>query len=197
MKEAKKAEFVIKHREDVIDTLMLRAKEKRVLYSLLIVLLMTMAYENNSWLLSSVFSENHNVPELGERRGYGINSQLFKPINNAIVHFSNEYPQFWANIERQKQQSRELMETLSDPAMKQQALQKAFVLLQEVKTFISHPALSQTKKLQEIDKEISRIARSLNYKFVENIDYKVVAFGQKTSLKDSSVPRNLFDFSDY
>jgi hypothetical protein len=98
MKDSKPLEFAKKHREDVIDTLQLRQKERRVLYALLAVFLLTVAYENSAVIVSTLLGGSHQPPELGVRRRPQLRADMLNRLDRALAETSEDYPQYWAHF---------------------------------------------------------------------------------------------------
>ena len=71
-----KVDFTLKHREDIIDTLRLRVREKRVLFGLLVILLCTLIYENSTLLTRYFYNSEFTVPALSKRKPALVNSEL-------------------------------------------------------------------------------------------------------------------------
>lgn len=188
-----KNQFIIKHREDVIDTLQLRQKERRVLLTLIAILFLTVVYENSSWLFSGMLGDAYVAPALGQRQKKGIESSNFMRLDQALDEIIVEYPQFRTHLLRQQQNLRQIMaEAGSDKAF----LATIVELLNNLYEFVSLPVISPGKKLEVLAKELQHLSKLLNIQLKQDFAIKPIEFKTVEPIKKTVGTRNLFEYDN-
>lgn len=194
MIEAKK-EFIVKHREDVIDTLQLRAKERKVLYSLIVILFITVVYENSSWLFAGLLGDNFVAPAIGQRQKMMLKTDSFLRLEKALNEVVEEYPQFWSHLRRQQQDLRDCMTLTAEVTNSSAAMLKATDLLNSLHEFVSLPVIVRSKKLETLAKELQMLSKGMKLSLKKEFELKPVVFRLETRPDSVVGQRNLFEFS--
>jgi len=197
MKETKPVvEIARKHREDVIDTLQLRHKERRVLYTLLLILLLTLAYENSAFLYDRLIGAAHPLPELGQRKKAQLKQDMIKPLEKALVDASEDYPQYWARFSQNQKRLTDAAAMLIEDGMAEDALELVKLVVASMNEFSAHPVIKATKKLERLNTEMATIQRILKFKVdLEGVAPKPLVFTRDASVADDQSRRNLFEYS--
>jgi hypothetical protein len=196
MKETKPVEIAKKHREDVIDTLQLRHKERKVLYALLLILLATVAYENSTYLYDRLIGTSHPLPELGQRKKAQLRPELLKPLKEALAEAAEDFPQYWARFALNRKRLADAHSLLAEEGMSADALENVRLVLVSMTEFSAHPLIMPTKNLTRLNQELTTLQKILKLK-VEAADAVPAAlvFTRETSAAVDQRPRNLFEYS--
>ncbi|HAE39887.1 MAG TPA: hypothetical protein DCG57_14855 [Candidatus Riflebacteria bacterium] len=196
MKDSKTFEFAKKHREDVIDTLQLRLKERRVLYALLLILCVTFAYENSNLLLSYVVGSAHPVPELGERRKPQLKADMLKRLDRALAETSEDYPQYWAVFSENQKLLGEAAGMLAEEGGADSALDRVARVVVSMKEFAAHPIIKPAKNLEKLNAEMASLQRVLKLNAdVAESELKPLLFVRESAVGGAQSKRNLFEYS--
>ena len=190
-----KSEFTIKRREDVIDTLQLRAKEKTVLVGLIVVLMCTLIYENSAALNRYFLESDHEVPQLGERKKIVVKPGMIKELKERIDPLFNDFPQFTALFKRQKNQLDSVLQILKNNEKK--ATDKTIVVSRNLYRFVTHPVIEKNSNLEAVAKYLDLLQRKLKVKFKSRFKIEPVSFLQGERTLPTGVKRNLFDYESY
>ncbi|EKD82248.1 MAG: hypothetical protein ACD_39C01407G0004 [uncultured bacterium] len=196
MKDTRNVEFAKKHREDVIDTLQLRSKERRVLYTLLIILSITIAYENSALIFAHLIGDSHPVPELGERRKPQLKPDMLKRLDRALAEASEDFPQYWARFAENQKRLGEVAGLLAEEGGAVAAQEVLVRVVASMNEFATHPIIRPTKNLEKLNAEIASLQRILKFKTVAaEVELKPLEFVRETAAESSQRQRNLFEYS--
>lgn len=196
MKDTRVIEFAKKHREDVIDTLQLRLKERRVLYTLLLILCVTITYENSSVILSYLVGSSHQVPELGERKTPQLKPDMLKRLDRALAETSEDFPQYWARFAGNQKRLGEAAGLLAEEGGAGLALEKVNQVVVSMKEFAAHPIIKSTKSLEKLNAEMVSVQRILKLKAdTAEAELKPLVFVRESAAGGSQSNRNLFEYS--
>lgn len=187
-----KKDFYHKHREDIIETIQLRAKEKRVLLSLVLVFFVTLAYENSAGLTSWFWSDGFSAPELGSRPAITFKTDMIERFERPVALAQQEFPQYWAHFAAINRQIALLKSSAKDNPQLGTEL-ATFVKL--VKEFLQHSSVAGNKKFAVLEREVTQLMRVLKIKIPEGGPLKEISFSRPASEKNSNNARNLFAFS--
>ncbi|MGM0598272.1 MAG: hypothetical protein ACQETH_00525 [Candidatus Rifleibacteriota bacterium] len=190
-----KSEFTIKRREDVIDTLRLRAKERTVLIGLIIILICTLVYENSTALNRYFLETDHEVPQLGERKKIVVKPAIIKELKEKINPVINDFPQFTAMFKGHKNELDRILLTLKKDEDK--ATKQIIAISKELYRFATHPVIEQNDNLEEIEKVLNLLQRKLKVKFDKKFKIVPVTFVKGERTMPSGVKRNLFNYETY
>jgi len=196
MKETKPIEIARKHREDVIDTLQLRHKERKVLYALLLILLATVVYENSAFLYDRLIGNSHPLPELGQRKTPQLKPEMLRPLSSALSEAAEDFPQYWARFAQNRKRLADAQSLLAEESMSADALENVKLVLISMTEFSAHPLIIPTKNLTRLNQEIATLQKILKIR----IDAADAApgplnFTRETSTGIDRKPRNLFEYS--
>jgi hypothetical protein len=195
MMETGKKEIAVKHREDVIDTLVLRAKERRVLFSLLLVLLITIGYENSSYIFSGLYGENYVAPALGTRQKNGVRKDMFLHLGRMLPKVIDEFPQFCAHLERQQRELNQLLTLIDEKNVSEDSIMKQVQLvLRGLQEFNNHPAVNRSKSVEALAKELQQLARLTKISLPAELEIKPLDFSSRSNMAEVAGGRNLFEY---
>ena len=196
MKDTKPVDIAKKHREDVIDTLQLRYKERRVLYGLLLILLVTVAYENSAFLYERLLGGSHPLPQLGERRPPQLRHDMLKQLDRALAEASEDFPQYWARFSMNQKRLANAAAMLAEEGMTDAALEQVVLVAASMNEFAAHPLIKPTKNLERLNSEIASIQRILKLK-VDNseAELKPLGFAKDSGAAGDRPVRDLFEYS--
>ncbi len=195
MKETKPVEIAKKHREDVIDTLQLRHKERRVLYALLLIFLATVAYENSAFLYDRLLGVTHALPQLGERRKPQLRHDMLKQLDRALAEASEDFPQYWARFALNQKRLADAASMLAEDGMSAEALEQVVMVAASMNEFSAHPLIKPTKNLERVRSEIASIQRMLKLTIDASDEPKPLTFSKETGSVGNRPRRNLFEYS--
>lgn len=190
-----KSEFTIKRREDVIDTLQLRAKEKNVLIGLIIIFLCTLVYENSAALNKYFLESDHKVPQLGARKKIVVKPAMIKDLKEYIDPLIEDFPQFITMFEQQKNELDKVLQLLKKNEDK--ATAKVVTLSKELYRFVNHPVIEKNENLEAIEKYLNLMQRRLKVKFESQFEIVPVSFVKGERKMPTGVKRNLFNYESY
>lgn len=187
-----KKDFYHKHREDIIETIQLRAKEKRVLLSLILVFFVTLAYENSAGLTSWLWSDGFSAPELGSRPAITFKAEMLERFERPLALALQEFPQYWAHFAAINKKIALLKSSAKDDP---QLGTELTTFTQLVKEFLQHSSVAGNKKFAVLEREITQLMRVLKITVPAGGPLKEISFNRPVSEKNSSNARNLFAFS--
>jgi len=195
MKDTKSVEFARKHREDVIDTLQLRQKERRVLYGLLLILLMTVTYENSAFFYSALIENSHTLPELGTRRKPQLNHEMLQAVDRALVEAAEDYPQYWARFSDNQKRIDDATRLLSEDGGAGEALELVTKVAISMNEFATHPLIKPGKKIERLAAEIASLVRILKLDIdTAGAELKPLDFSRDAAAGSRQRKRNLFEY---
>ncbi len=184
--------YTHKHREDVIDTLKLRARERRVLYGLIIILLLTVFYENGGDLFSSLITGNFETATLGSRKKLTIKPEVMKKISRAFAPVLPQYPQYAGRLKHDAALLEDAIKLASTPELAEKAVDSSRTAVLRLFEFTSHPVIGKSKQLEALEKELVQAAKLLQIKLTARNDYPGINFKKTPSMVESTGQRNLF-----
>ncbi len=188
-------DFALKHREDVIDTLKLRARERRVLYGLLVILLVTAIYENGGAIFSSLLGENCEVAALGERKSATIKPELLKRVSRALEPVITEYPQYAVRLESEYSSLLAAVKMASTPELAENTVNSSREVILSLFSFVSHPVVTRSKNIEALEKELNQAAKALQIKLLTKNEYPGFNFKKAAPVVEGDGQRNLFEFN--
>lgn len=190
-----KKDFALKHREDVIDILHLRAKERRLFYGLLLILSLTLVYENGSSICAGLLTEKFATATLGERQKLTIKPEVLKKVARSLDALVEEYPQFANRLNLDVTTLQDAIKMSVIPEQSEQTIEKSRQVVRRLFEFVSHPGISRNKILEAMDKELKPIAKLLQINLVQEFEINPVSFKKTAAVVESNGQRNLFEFN--
>jgi hypothetical protein len=185
-----------KKRDDIIDTLQLRQKEKRVFYYLLVLLAIAVSYEFGAELTSSLFYEEQVQPQLGVRKYRTINKQPLLKLIKTVKATAEDVPQFSPFFSKKVKEIEEIVLFIAEkPDDKTSLEKKEKALLIGLLKFLKHPIAAEKKELTKLKTAVQRLLRVL--KVNPSIDFEIAELKfQKDFIvaKEAIATRNIFEF---
>jgi len=191
----KRGDFAVKHREDVIDTLRLRAREKRVLYGLLIILLLTLVYENGGSIIDSLVNESFETAQLGEVKRLSVKPESLKKLVRSLKPVIKEYPQYAGRLNQDLSTAEAAIQMTARPEMSEQAVASTRELIARLFEFVSHPVINRNKSLDALEAELNGLAKFLQVKTGKSFIYTSLKFKKTIPAAEGQGSRNLFEFN--
>ncbi len=193
----KKIDFTIKHREDVIDTLRLKKKKKKVLLGLIVILLITIAYENSGQVVGYFLSQEHEVPQLGKSRKVVIKPDIIKDLIDKLRAVEPSFPQYRQTIGELKMRLNNALTLAKIPEKKAEGTKAAKEIAKELWKFAINPMMTENKELKELEKSLSLLQR--RYKIVFSDDFEIVPFSllKAESSHTTRIKRSLFVYENF
>lgn len=194
----KKMGLTVKHREDVIDILQVRAKEKKVLIGLIIILLCTLGYENSQALDKFFFSQDFSVPELGKRKAPLVKPDLLKNLGKSLKAVEQQFPQFVEIFSRFHHELNQAALLAEAEASRQQATYNTFMICREIYKFAFNPVLPESKELKELQKQLTQMQKKFKFDLKTDEAIRAVAFGDSENAgQRANIYRSLFDYENF
>ncbi len=190
-----RGDFAVKHREDVIDTLRLRAREKRVLYGLLIILLLTLVYENGGSIIDSLVNESFETAQLGEVKRLSVKPESLKKLVRSLKPVIKEYPQYAGRLNQDLSTAEAAIQMTARPEMSEQAVASTRELIARLFEFVSHPVINRNKSLDALEAELNGLAKFLQVKTGKSFIYTSLKFKKAIPAAEGQGSRNLFEFN--
>jgi len=190
-----RGDFAVKHREDVIDTLRLRAREKRVLYGLLIILLLTLVYENGGSIIDSLVNESFETAQLGEVKRLSVKPESLKKLVRSLKPVIKEYPQYAGRLNQDLSTAEAAIQMTARPEMSEQAVASTRELIARLFEFVSHPVINRNKSLDALEAELNGLAKFLQVKTGKSFIYTSLKFKKTIPAAEGQGSRNLFEFN--
>ncbi len=187
--------YAHKHREDVIDSLKVRARERRVLYGLLIILLLTVVYENGGNLFSGLIAGNFETAVLGSRKKLTIKPEVMKKIARAFAPLVQQYPQYATRLKHDATLVEDSIKLASTPELADKAVDASREAVVRLFSFTSHPVITRSKQLEELEKELLLAAKLLQIRLVARNDFPGISFKKTPAMGESTGQRNLFAYN--
>lgn len=194
----RKIDFTLKHREDVIDILQVRAKEKKVLIGLLVVLCCTLVYENYAYLEKALFSYEFTVPELGQRKPALIKPDMIKNLSRRLEKVESQFPQFVGIFSRLQTELAKAEALAAEEGTRQQATYNAFMIAREMYKFAGNPVLPASKELDELRLSLEQLQKKFKFDLQGENEIKPVTFvGGEIEPQQADIKRSLFDYENF
>ncbi len=190
-----RGDFAVKHREDVIDTLRLRAREKRVLYGLLIILLLTLVYENGGSIIDSLVNESFETAQLGDVKRLSVKPESLKKLVRSLKPVIKEYPQYAGRLNQDLSTAEAAIQMTARPEMSEQAVASTRELIARLFEFVSHPVINRNKSLDALETELNGLAKFLQVKPGKSFIYTSLKFKKSIPAAEGQGSRNLFEFN--
>ncbi|HNS10919.1 MAG TPA: hypothetical protein PKN29_14550 [Candidatus Ozemobacteraceae bacterium] len=190
-----RGDFAVKHREDVIDTLRLRAREKRVLYGLLIILLLTLVYENGGSIIDSLVNESFETAQLGDVKRLSVKPESLKKLVRSLKPVIKEYPQYAGRLNQDLSTAEAAIQMTARPEMSEQAVASTRELIARLFEFVSHPVINRNKSLDALEAELNGLAKFLQVKTGKSFIYTSLKFKKTIPAAEGQGSRNLFEFN--
>ncbi len=190
-----RGDFAVKHREDVIDTLRLRAREKRVLYGLLIILLLTLVYENGGSIIDSLVNESFETAQLGDVKRLSVKPESLKKLVRSLKPVIKEYPQYAGRLNQDLSTAEAAIQMTARPEMSEQAVASTRELIARLFEFVSHPVINRNKSLDALETELNGLAKFLQVKPGKSFIYTSLKFKKTIPAAEGQGSRNLFEFN--
>ncbi len=194
----KRSDFAVKHREDVIDTLRLRAREKRVLYGLLIILLLTIVYENGSSVIDSLIVEPVEIPQLRiaiRDIMPKVKPESIKSLIRSLKPVVKEYPQYASRLNTDLAAAEAAVQMAENPELSTLTAAGTRELVLRLFEFVSHPVITRNKSLDALEAELKVLARLLKIKPDKAFVYTSLKFKKAAPAAEGQGSRNLFEFN--
>ncbi|GAB4279961.1 MAG: hypothetical protein Kow0029_24230 [Candidatus Rifleibacteriota bacterium] len=198
----KKFDFNVKNRDEVIDSLHLRSKEKRVLIALFLILFATVAYENGSAIMQYFFNENFKVPALGERKNYYAKPELIKDLIRKTQSLHACFPQFVNFLDKNIKNLKRAAQLASTGETQDEATKITIAAAKDLWKFTTHPVIQKNDELKELENCLASLQKKLKQKFKSDFEIVPVNFSKiaveegNPSLK-AKIQRNLFDYENF
>ena len=192
-----KVGFTLKHREDIIDTLHLRVREKRVLFGLLVILLCTLVYENSALLTQYFYNSDFSVPALGKRKPAMVKPEMLKELSLKLAPVEKQFPQFVKLFARFNQELETAAELAKKEESRQQATYNCFMIARELYRFANNPVLTSSKELQELQKALQLLQKKMKFELDSELEIKPVFFMRGEEEKQANIHRSLFDYENF
>ncbi len=194
----RKIDFTVKHREDVIDILQVRVKEKKVLLGLIIILVCTLGYENYDYLSKLLFNYEFSVPELGERKPPTIKPDMIKALSRKLVPVEELFPQFvllFSRFHDELDQAAALAEKEENRA---QATYNTYMIAREMYRFANNPVLPESKELKELRNALEQLQKKFKFDIRSENEIKIISFvGGERQEAQANIHRSLFDYENF
>ncbi len=194
----RKIDFTVKHREDVIDILHARAKEKKVLLGLIIILVCTLGYENYDYISKLLFNYEFSVPELGERKPPTIKPDMIKSLGRKLAPVEEAFPQFvqlFARFHEELDKAAALAEQEENRA---QATYNTYMIAREMYRFASNPVLPDSKELKDLRNALEKLQKKFKFDISSEDEIKAISFvGGERQAAQANIHRSLFDYENF
>lgn len=194
----RKIDFTVKHREDVIDILHARAKEKKVLLGLIIILVCTLGYENYDHISKLLFNYEFSVPELGDRKPPTIKPDMIKSLGRKLAPVEEAFPQFvqlFARFHGELDKAAALAEKEENRA---QATYNTYMIAREMYRFANNPVLPDSKELKELRSALEKLQKKFKFDISSEDEIKTISFvGGERQSAQANIHRSLFDYENF
>lgn len=194
----RKIDFTVKHREDIIDTLHLRAREKKVLAALLLVFFITVAYENYDVISRYFFSEDFITPALGKRQTLLVKPDQIAQIGRSLAAVEGQFPQFAELFVKFHRELETAARLAAAEETRQQATYNIFILARELYKFSANPVLTRSKELEALNSQLLLLQKRMRFDLQTEDQVKSVSFVRSESeSNEANIHRNLFDYENF
>jgi hypothetical protein len=186
--------YLGKNREDAFDIIALRAKELKILYGLLCVLLFTLAYEYGGVMLKEVMSETAEeavVTGVSAKR-YRLGD--FRNLAKGLEGFQGEFPQFATRLNREKAQLDKIIANYSKTDGKT-LMQEGEIALRGLYSFVTHPAIEKNKLSKTFKTSVVRVAKTGGITFSTKLEITPLLFDKKVA-NSTDGQRNIFEYDE-
>ncbi len=188
------AKYLGKNREDAFDIIALRAKELKILYGLLVVLLLTLAYEYGTPIYNKFMGldcEEVEITRVVTKR-YRLGD--FRNLKLEFEPFKEEFPQFNNRINREITQLDKIIkeyESLDGNAIKT----KGDAIVKGLYSFVTHPVMEKFDNSKELKETLESMAKTGGIKFSSKLEVVPLVFNKhKATALDGR--RNIFEYDE-
>jgi hypothetical protein len=183
-----------KNREDAFDALHLRAREKKVFYGLLFVLLITLLYEFREPIYNGIIGLSAENESLVTRAKSKFRIADLKALHKSLEKIAQDFPQFSVRIGRELENLNEIIKITEDK--KENAnIEKFKYALNSLYRFAKHPVTVKNTKVEDLEKEVSRIASKAGIDLRIDDEILPLVF-DKNFEAGSANKRNLFEYGE-
>ncbi|MEW6713182.1 MAG: hypothetical protein AB1403_25400 [Candidatus Riflebacteria bacterium] len=193
----KKIDFRIKHREDIIDTLLLRAREKKVLLGLLIMLICTIVYENSEALSRFIWADNFKVPALGAPRPALVRPEMIKQLNRSLQKVEGQFPQFVGIFARFHETLNKAEADAATEQNRQKATYAFFMVSREIYRFAFNPVLPVSKEMTELQTALQQLQKKMKFDLKSPDELTPVSFVRAEEEQQVEIHRSLFEYENF
>jgi hypothetical protein len=193
----KKKDFTLKHREDVIDTLRLRAKEKKVMYGLMLILLLTIAYENGGQIVGHLFNEDFVTPALGKRKKAIVKTTRIKEIEKKVKDVKMALPQFGRVISEYQLRLNNAHTLSKNMQNSEEATKMMLELAKELYRFVTHPVMPENKELEVLKQDLENLKKRFKLVYDTDFEIKPVYLIKPEVRQNNRISRSLFQYENF
>lgn len=187
------AKYLGKNREDALDLIALRAKELRILYGLLCILLFALVYEYGGTIYMGLLGESeHQAHITATTKRFRIGD--FKNLAKALEPFNAEFPQFAHRLDREKQQLEKIIDSYSNLDAKT-LMAEGEASLKSLYSFVTHPAIEKFKASKGFKENLLRVAKTGGIKFSSRFEITPLVFDKKVA-DTLDGQRNIFEYDE-
>ncbi|NCB46898.1 hypothetical protein EOM81_07765 [bacterium] len=183
-----------KNREDAFDALHLRAREKKVLFGLIFVLLITLVYEFREPIYNEIVGVYAEEELLQLQTKTKFRPADLKGLRKLTEKISEEFPQFSVRIQRELDNLNEIIKFAEDKKEKENFEKFAYVL-NSLYRFAKHPATVKNKRAEDLEKEVGRVASKANVELSLDDEILPLVFDKKIEPGNIN-KRNLFEYGE-
>lgn len=175
------------------------AKKKRVLYSLLVILVLTICYEYYNDIKSFFTGKEETVKvetvtsEVKNETGK-LNKESFKRLIQPFLKISKNNPQLEMNSDTLFNSLNTLMMAIHDDSSENNT-EKGKEVLDSLYQYSIHPFVIQNKEVKEFQKLIKAAAKQNNIIINEEFAIKPLIYS-KENVKAEPGKRNLFEYGE-
>ena len=175
------------------------AKKKRVLYSLLVVLALTVSYEYYNEIKAFFVGESNKTetsPVVNENKNEDgkLKIEPFKRLPQPLLKISKNNPQLEVQSEKLFSDLNLLIKAIHDNSSDNNA-KKGKEVLDSLYQYAIHPLVIQNKEVKDFQKLIKDVAKQNRIKVNEEFEIKPLIYSKET-IKAEPGKRNLFEYGE-
>lgn len=191
----KQADFQKKERHDIFDIVLLKRKEIKVFYLLLLTLVVVLGYEYSDQLFQNIFPA-YEIAVPVKAKVFILNSEKLDKLASEISVFASDLPQFNASFETIINDINAVKVQIKKSIKRTDILKLQHKMISKLWIMLNSPYLEESKELTAIKKSITKFMKRMKLSTQYTLDVKPILFDKNISKPLSKPTRNIFEYSD-
>lgn len=190
-----KSDIQAKERHDIFDVVLLKQKEKKVLYLLLVVFVVVLGYENSEMLLNKLFPA-YEIAIPVKARNYILNTDKLDQLSSQINEFSSDLPQFHVSFAAIVSKVNSVKIKINESVKRKEILKLQHQIVSNLWIMLNSPYLEKSEKQTSIKKYVSKLMKKMKLSTEYIVEVSPVLFNKNISKTLTKPSRSIFEFAD-
>lgn len=191
----KQNDFQIKERHDIFDIVLLKQKEKRILYLLMLTLVIVLGYEYSDQALKKIFPEYEAAIPV-KAKMYILNSEKLELFASEISEFSSDLPQFHASFAVIISDINYVKVKIKESAKRKEILELQHKMVLKLWAMLNSPYLEESKELTTMKESVTNLMKKMKLSTKYVLEISPILFDKSISKPLTKPSRSIFEYSD-